>query len=348
MRIVVSNGPAAGHALEVERRLVVGRDEGCDLVLEDEKVSRRHCALAPNPDGTVTLADLGSSNGTFVRGERISAPVVLRGGEEVRVGSTLLRAEAERRQQATVVGAPATVAAAATPPREPPAPPPGVERPWWRSRWALAGGVVALLAIGGIVGGVVAASGGGDGEPVAVESTAEPEAVTETVVTEPPPETGGTETGAIDAGGLTPEQEQLLAFVPPPIQGSCDGNTFTEPTLLGGFVSGLYCAVPNGVALYYAQYDSKESMDAAYGSDYVQGGLPSDEGDCSAAFPGEGTYSIGSVPGGRVLCFQGNAPVAPVMWWTTDGPNILANATWEGRTDRELYEWWATEAGPNP
>jgi len=97
MRLVVSTGSLTGRTLEVERRLVVGRDEGCELVLEDdEKVSRRHCAFSPNPDGTLTVEDLGSSNGTFVGGERISAPVVLRGGEEVRVGSTVLRAEGEQ------------------------------------------------------------------------------------------------------------------------------------------------------------------------------------------------------------------------------------------------------------
>ena len=97
MRLVVTSGSQAGRALDVERRLVVGRDEGCDLVLEeDEKVSRRHCAFSPNPDGTLTVEDMGSSNGTFVAGERLAAPAVLRGGEEVRVGSTLIRAEREQ------------------------------------------------------------------------------------------------------------------------------------------------------------------------------------------------------------------------------------------------------------
>ena len=51
MRLVVTTGAPAGRALEIERRLVVGRDEGCDLVLEDdEKASRRHCAFSPNPE----------------------------------------------------------------------------------------------------------------------------------------------------------------------------------------------------------------------------------------------------------------------------------------------------------
>ena len=67
-----------------------------------------------------------------------------------------------------------------------------------------------------------------------------------------------------------------------------------------------------------------------------------------AAFPGEGTYTIGDDPGGRVVCFEGGEPVAPVMWWTTDAVNVLASAAWEGHTSQELFEWWATEPGPVP
>lgn len=353
MRLVVSDGPAAGRVLEVERRLMVGREEGCDLVLEDEKVSRRHCAFSPNPDGTVTLEDLGSSNGTFVRGERISSPVVLRGGEQVRVGSTLLRLEGERAAQATVVGAPATVAAGSMPPAAArTAPPlPGGERPWWRSRRAAIGGIVALLAIGGIVGGLLAASGSGGDEPVALVSTDEsPEeetaAATEPAETVPPPETGIVETGVVDAGQLTPQQLELLAFVPEPLQAACQAYEPADQELLTGRVAGLYCPTADGIALFYDSYDSKASMDAAYG--FGVGSIERDQGDCSAAFPAEGTYSIGSVPGGRVVCFVAADPAAPVMWWTTDGINVLASATWEGRSERELFDWWASEPGPTP
>ena len=91
MRLVVSTGPLAGRALAVERRLVVGRDEGCDLVLEeDEKVSRRHCAFSPNPDGTLTLEDLGSSNGTFLR---LGAPSFVDNGDQFLIGRQLVRVE---------------------------------------------------------------------------------------------------------------------------------------------------------------------------------------------------------------------------------------------------------------
>jgi len=368
--------------LEVESRLVAGRDEGCELVLEDdEKVSRRHCAFSPNPDGTLTVEDLGSSNGTFVGGERISAPVVLRGGEEVRVGRTVLRAEREQAGQETVVGPPATIAAApattvgapatmvagAPPPAQPPEPPPGPDRPWWRSRWAVIGSAVALLAIGGIVGGVLATTGGGDDDPVAIATTdeqttgeetttqteietqTETETETETVETaetEPPPETGATETGVVDTSGLTVAQQQLLAVVPPAIQPSCVGNVPTESDVLDGLLASLRCTPSDGPVLFYLQYDSSESMDAAYSSEYVFGDYPRDQGQCSVTFPGEGTYSIGDETAGRVYCFMGGEPVRPVIYWTTDALGVLASADWEGHTDRELYEFWTTEPGP--
>jgi hypothetical protein len=373
MRLVASGGPASGRTFEVDRRLVVGRDEASDLVLDDEKVSRRHCVFLPNPDGTITVEDLGSSNGTHVRGERIAAPVVLRGGEEVRVGSTILRVERAPLEQATVVGAPATLPArdvprpeSSVPPAEPPAPatPPAPASqpsgPWWRSRRALIGGVVALLVIGGIVGGVLAATGGGDDAPVAVASSEEEPAESTTATTgeddEPPPETGvaetgvaetgGVDTGVVESDGLTALQLGLLTYVPESLQASCQGYEPAAQELLAGRVVGLYCPTSDGITLYYDSYDSKESMDAAY--TYAVGDLPRNEGDCSSAFPGEGTYTVGDDPGGRVVCFRGGDPEAPVIWWTTDEINVLASAAWEGHTDAELYEWWATAPGPNP
>ena len=46
--------------------LVIGRDETCDIVLEDSFVSRRHVRLDLSEDGDCKLVDLGSTNGTFL------------------------------------------------------------------------------------------------------------------------------------------------------------------------------------------------------------------------------------------------------------------------------------------
>ena len=52
-------------------RFVVGRSTDCDLVLTDAGVSGRHAEITIDPRGRVTVADLGSLNGTWVDGERI-------------------------------------------------------------------------------------------------------------------------------------------------------------------------------------------------------------------------------------------------------------------------------------
>ena len=54
-------------------RLVLGRSSGCQLVFADDTVSRRHAELRLD-DGRWMLRDLGSSNGTWVNGRRMSRP----------------------------------------------------------------------------------------------------------------------------------------------------------------------------------------------------------------------------------------------------------------------------------
>lgn len=66
-------------------RTTVGRDAGCGIRLESRLVSRVHAAFEVM-DGRVVVEDLGSRNGTFVEGRRISGPTELRPGERVRLG----------------------------------------------------------------------------------------------------------------------------------------------------------------------------------------------------------------------------------------------------------------------
>lgn len=63
---------------------LIGRQEGCDVRLEFVRVSRRHCCLAPLQDG-VAVRDLGSSNGTWINGERVSEGL-LHPGDELTIG----------------------------------------------------------------------------------------------------------------------------------------------------------------------------------------------------------------------------------------------------------------------
>ena len=85
--LVVIAGAHLGEIFPVEGEIIIGRDVDAQLRLaEDEGVSRRHARVTPIADGAL-LADLGSQNGTFVDGERISERV-LKDGAKIRVGQT--------------------------------------------------------------------------------------------------------------------------------------------------------------------------------------------------------------------------------------------------------------------
>src|SRR5439155_22166802 len=123
MRLEIREGAAAGTTIEVgEGRFTVGREEGCDLVLADDpEASRRHAYLTALPDGRCEIGDLGSRNGTFVNGRRLSEPVALSGGGEVRMGQTVLVALAPEPSGAATEIAPAAPGWPALAPVLPPA-----------------------------------------------------------------------------------------------------------------------------------------------------------------------------------------------------------------------------------
>jgi predicted component of type VI protein secretion system len=91
--LIVRSGPRAGERIELVGELVVGR-ENADVTVSDDEVSRRHLAVRPHEDG-VELEDLGSTNGTFVDGARLSAVVVLSSSARVIVGETEIEVEIE-------------------------------------------------------------------------------------------------------------------------------------------------------------------------------------------------------------------------------------------------------------
>ncbi|MGA2926895.1 MAG: DUF3662 and FHA domain-containing protein [Solirubrobacteraceae bacterium] len=83
------------------KRLVVGpagvslgRSRQCDVVLSDPNVSRQHAELRPRGSAWV-LTDLGSTNGSLLNGRRIDAPEVVRPGDEIELGTSLITFELE-------------------------------------------------------------------------------------------------------------------------------------------------------------------------------------------------------------------------------------------------------------
>jgi ABC transport system ATP-binding/permease protein len=86
-------------ALLGEGELVIGRSSYCSLVLEHASVSRVHASIRLT-NGRIEITDLGSSNGTFVRGRRIKEPTAIEVGDEVRIGSQPVHVEIVRSREA--------------------------------------------------------------------------------------------------------------------------------------------------------------------------------------------------------------------------------------------------------
>lgn len=64
----------------------IGRDRACTILLDDDAVSRQHALVQPAEEGAFYLIDLGSLNGTFLNGARVSTPTQLHDGDQVRIG----------------------------------------------------------------------------------------------------------------------------------------------------------------------------------------------------------------------------------------------------------------------
>jgi hypothetical protein len=132
--LVIREGEGAGSEFPLDGELVLGRERGsADLVIDDPGISRRHAAVRAL-GGAITVEDLGSSNGTYVNGERISEEVELADGDEIQVGGAVLSVQGGDAPTAAtaVVGAdtPRTQVQPRRPaPAQPPQPPPPPRRP---------------------------------------------------------------------------------------------------------------------------------------------------------------------------------------------------------------------------
>ncbi len=86
--------PASGSPVEVKGDVaLVGREPGCDVVVSDGSVSRKHARLEKR-GASWTVVDQGSANGTFLDSQRV-AEAVIRSGQEIRFGAVAFRAEIE-------------------------------------------------------------------------------------------------------------------------------------------------------------------------------------------------------------------------------------------------------------
>lgn len=89
LRFISGKYQGGEYPLAEGQEIVIGRSSELDMVLVEEMVSRKHARIALS-DGVITIEDLGSTNGTFVNGEKVDHGT-LKEGDRVLIGTNILK-----------------------------------------------------------------------------------------------------------------------------------------------------------------------------------------------------------------------------------------------------------------
>ena len=125
-RLVMTQGPQPGQTFTLDKDFIsVGRDPGNDITINHPQISRQHARLM-RQGGMLVLEDLGSTNGTFVNGMRLTSPHTLANGDVVGLGDsvTLTFYGQPSGAEETIVARPGMVPPPPPPPARPVAAPP--------------------------------------------------------------------------------------------------------------------------------------------------------------------------------------------------------------------------------
>jgi len=89
-QFVMRSGPTPGATFSLEGdQLTIGRDSSSAVAINDAEISRKHARMTFQ-GGKYVIEDLGSTNGTFVNGQRLVSPVVLKSGDVVSFGEQIV------------------------------------------------------------------------------------------------------------------------------------------------------------------------------------------------------------------------------------------------------------------
>lgn len=81
--LICTEGELAGKTFPMTGNgLTIGRDNECDIMLSAEVISRRHSWIGPK-GGDIAVRDMGSTNGTFVNGQKVEGTLILKSGDSV-------------------------------------------------------------------------------------------------------------------------------------------------------------------------------------------------------------------------------------------------------------------------
>src|SRR5216110_925215 len=100
LRFISGKYQGGEFPLRPHREIVIGRSSDLDMVLVEDMVSRKHAKIMTE-ERTVSIQDLGSTNGTFVNGEKVRK-VELKDGDRILIGTSIIKLVALDGQQASV------------------------------------------------------------------------------------------------------------------------------------------------------------------------------------------------------------------------------------------------------
>ncbi|MFE2724516.1 FHA domain-containing protein [Kitasatospora sp. NPDC059327] len=90
-QLVVVQGSLAGTTVALQgQTITLGRAHDSTIVLDDDYASSRHARIYPDQTGQWTVEDLGSTNGTYLDRQRLTAPTPLQPGMPIRIGRTVI------------------------------------------------------------------------------------------------------------------------------------------------------------------------------------------------------------------------------------------------------------------
>lgn len=87
--LLIEPDELAGAAHPINDEVTIGRAAGCQITLDDTYISQLHARISLTESGLV-ISDLGSTNGTYLNRQRVTAPVVVGIGDRLQVGSIVM------------------------------------------------------------------------------------------------------------------------------------------------------------------------------------------------------------------------------------------------------------------
>jgi len=82
--LIAQAGPLNGQRWILRGDVIVGRDDSCNVIIQNRQVSRYHARFITLPHG-VQLEDLGSKNGTHINGHEVVEPIMLQDGDVIQI-----------------------------------------------------------------------------------------------------------------------------------------------------------------------------------------------------------------------------------------------------------------------